>query len=630
MKKGKLLNKSIKIITSCFCIFLVLYLLESSVYADDSYLIEFLNEDGSLICSNTYAYGESIYIPDDPFKEADETYEYRFEGWGDAVHPICTKNKTYKAEFSKEYIYYNVKIVDYDGNCLDSYYTRYVGYYGDSLEYFSQNLKQYFKNDAFMSEDMKVGNPYSSKIWADFCRAVMVHDFPYDQSEKYECIGFESCTDGTFYKIDDFASMTLTRDEDFRITFAKKEGYNPLECNINYKYVSDFDIDDPTRALSYDEVDESKTILDLYYKEGEPLFKPIGDIPFPETVTSSSGQTYYLSQRKRLFYYDELNTYESDIVTEYHMLMDTYVEAGKYYILPVYEEYPTGTRMSSMDLQWDRYDADGNCIGYSRSNAFVGFPFDVPSSPGYTTYDNGHETRTFTGKYRVVSGSNRTLGYVNAGEMIRIPQEWVDYNGGFAFLVDDYTAVTNMYDVNFVDYDGAYFKRYHIRNYAKMYIPEDPVRDDDEDYTYEFEGWRNEETGEIVDSISDRCKGAVTYVASYKATKVIKSTFSVTVPAKVSLVTKNGILVGEGIVTTIINTNADNFYVDVIPDSSLELSGIDGTLTVGISQEKTRFYGEENNHTADEVKTILKSDGLPVSAGKYTGNYSYTIASGYE
>lgn len=610
----------------------VCFVLNVKVKAEDRYLIEFLNEDDSVISSQYYDYGDTIYIPDDPYKETDETYEYRFEGWGDAVHPICTKSKTYKAEFSKEYVTYNARIVDYYGNCIDNYYCRQWGYYGDTLDSFADSVAGYLKSDAFMSDDIKNTSSYSSILWKDFCLAVKKGDYSYNPQKQYECIGFTSLLDGTFYKISDFYGKVITKDEDFRITFAEKEDVNPSECDVHYYYITDYDIDDPIRMLDYDEIDTSKEILSRHSKVRESVQMPL-EIPYPEEITDSMGRTYYLNKNKLRYYSDQYNSGEYDVWTEYSNYWNVCHDEYNCYVLPVYEEYASHFSLKQMDFQWERYDEDGKYVGYSYANAFVGLFFDVPEGPGFTRYnDNGFQYRIFTGKYKIVTGNNRTIDYVNAGESVRVKDYWCDFNGGSAFLVEDIEFEEIMYDVRFEDYDGATFKQYHSRLYRKVYVPDDPVRDDDENYTYEFEGWRNKETGELVESIDDRIRGSVTYVASYKATKVLKSSFSVSIPAIISLTQGTTSFSGSGVINVSINTNDESFYVDVVPDTSLNLTGFyqGEELFVVIDQEKTRFKPDGEGESEDSASVYLESAYLPEKADIYEGFYSYEIRSGYD
>ena len=98
----------------------------SSEYID--YTVTFLDDNGNIISTGTYHYGDSVSAPT-PTKDPDNTYEYTFAGWDKDVSSTCTGNATYTATFSSTYIEYTVTFVDYDGTVIsiETYH------YGDSI-----------------------------------------------------------------------------------------------------------------------------------------------------------------------------------------------------------------------------------------------------------------------------------------------------------------------------------------------------------------------------------------------------------------------------------------------------------------------------------------------------------------
>ncbi len=89
----------------------------SATYID--YTVVFQDEDGSVISSNTYHYGDAVTVPADPAKEADNTYTYPFAGWDKAVVD-CAGDATYTATYTPTYIEYTVEFVDWNGSVLSS------------------------------------------------------------------------------------------------------------------------------------------------------------------------------------------------------------------------------------------------------------------------------------------------------------------------------------------------------------------------------------------------------------------------------------------------------------------------------------------------------------------------------
>ena len=93
-----------------------------------TFTVTFLNEDGSEISKKTdYHYGDTVTVPTDPTKAADNTYTYTFAGWDKAVETV-TKDATYTATYNKTYIDYTIKFVGHDGEISSATY-----HYGDTV-----------------------------------------------------------------------------------------------------------------------------------------------------------------------------------------------------------------------------------------------------------------------------------------------------------------------------------------------------------------------------------------------------------------------------------------------------------------------------------------------------------------
>jgi transposase-like protein len=79
------------------------------------YTVTFVDYDDKMISEKTYHYGDTVTIPNDPFRAADDTFTYTFKGWNKDIETV-TGNETYKAEYKATYIEYTVKFVDYNGD----------------------------------------------------------------------------------------------------------------------------------------------------------------------------------------------------------------------------------------------------------------------------------------------------------------------------------------------------------------------------------------------------------------------------------------------------------------------------------------------------------------------------------
>ena len=100
-------------------------------YKRNQYTVTFKDYNGSEISKVKYKYEEVIEVPDNPMREADETYTYEFSGWSPEINQIVTDNVEYTAQYIGTYIEYSIMFKDYDGTIISSK-TDY--HYGDTIE----------------------------------------------------------------------------------------------------------------------------------------------------------------------------------------------------------------------------------------------------------------------------------------------------------------------------------------------------------------------------------------------------------------------------------------------------------------------------------------------------------------
>ena len=94
---------------------ILLNFIDESVWLE--YKVTFCDEDGTLLQSGMYHYGDTVNIPDPPAKESDAYGNYTFNGWDKAVEP-CTADAIYTATYVFEYIDYTVVFLNWDGTEL--------------------------------------------------------------------------------------------------------------------------------------------------------------------------------------------------------------------------------------------------------------------------------------------------------------------------------------------------------------------------------------------------------------------------------------------------------------------------------------------------------------------------------
>ena len=93
------------------------------------YTVTFYDEDGTVIATQTYHYGDQIVAPENPTKASDETYDYTFAGWDNPVG-TCTGNASFYASYDETYIEYMVTFYDEDGTVIATQ----TYHYGDQIQ----------------------------------------------------------------------------------------------------------------------------------------------------------------------------------------------------------------------------------------------------------------------------------------------------------------------------------------------------------------------------------------------------------------------------------------------------------------------------------------------------------------
>ena len=105
---------------------ILLNFIDDSVWLE--YRVSFLDEDGTLLQSDMYHYGDKVTAPKTPTKESDVYGSYTFSGWDNPVTD-CIADATYIATYATEYIDYTVIFKDWDGTEL----SRKTYHYGDKV-----------------------------------------------------------------------------------------------------------------------------------------------------------------------------------------------------------------------------------------------------------------------------------------------------------------------------------------------------------------------------------------------------------------------------------------------------------------------------------------------------------------
>lgn len=97
----------------------------AALYSHNSYTITFVNDNGEPITSGQFFFGDSIFAPEAPFKEATDQFTYTFAGWNPTVAPTVSGSQTYQAVFDTIVNSYEIRFLNWDDELLQA----------DTLEY---------------------------------------------------------------------------------------------------------------------------------------------------------------------------------------------------------------------------------------------------------------------------------------------------------------------------------------------------------------------------------------------------------------------------------------------------------------------------------------------------------------
>jgi len=123
-----------------------------AIYSHNQYLISFLDENGGVISTAEYFYGDEVTVPENPVKESDLRYTFVFAGWEPQVAPV-TGEQAYVAKYDTIINKYAIRFVDWDGETL---------LYEDSVAY--GVMPEYKGNDP--TREASAEFTYTFKGWA--------------------------------------------------------------------------------------------------------------------------------------------------------------------------------------------------------------------------------------------------------------------------------------------------------------------------------------------------------------------------------------------------------------------------------------------------------------------------------
>ena len=482
----------------------------NSTYID--YTVTFKNEDGSILSSDTYHYGESVVAPSTPSKAANNTYAYTFAGWDSEV-VACNGNKTYTATYTPVYIEYTVVFKDWNGNEISSneyhygqtvtkpsnptreadntYTYAFAGWdkiitsCTESTVYTATYSSTYIDYEiVFKNYD---GSILSSETY-HYGDAVVVPETPTkpaDESYTYGFAGWDSevtaCLGNKIYTAT-FNPINV----EYTVVFKDWNG-NIISSETYYFGAEVVVPENPTRnadnIYTYTFKNWGKTVAEIC----------VGDAEY--TANYEATHTEYnikfldwdgsLIQTVKYHYGDTITA----IADPERASDETYT----YTFLSWNKAFGTCTGNASFTAQYESTfinytvvfkDYDGSVI--SRKTYHFGDPITIPADPVRASDDTYSYTFKDWGNISTSCNGNK------------------EYTANYDAIYIDYTVV-------FKNHDGSVIstKTYHYGDAVSD--PEAPTKVADSNYTYTFKAWDKEVVA---------CVGDAVYTAVYTSTKI--------------------------------------------------------------------------------------------------------------
>ena len=420
------------------------------LFNDEQYTVRFVDFDGTLISMAVYNYNDTVTVPSDPERPADETYTYVFSGWDKPVAAV-TEDATYTATYTGTYIEYTVTFKDYNGDVLSEK----TYHYGDFV---------IIPDAPARPDDEKY--TYSFKTWQPPVAAVT-------GNAEYTAVYKAVCLDGSSYGV--LLPDVPISDDTYTVRFVDDDGTVISETIYNY---------DDTVTVPDDPV---KPADETYTYTFSGWDKPVVTVTEDASYTATYTATY-------IDYTVIFKNYNGDVLSEatYHY--------GETVTVPEDPSKPADETYAYAFNGWDKpvtvvtgdttYTATftGTYIDYTV--IFKNYNGDVLSEATY------HYGETVTIPENPSKPADETYTYVFNG-----------WDKPITAVTGDtvYTATFNEnyidYTVTFKNYNGDVLSETAYHYGETVTVPEDPAKPADETYTYAFNGWDKPVTAVTGDAV---------------------------------------------------------------------------------------------------------------------------------
>ncbi len=481
-----------------------------------NFVVRFLNYDGTILQSETLAYGETpCYKGVEPQRPSSKKYSYRFKGWNNTITSV-DKNIDYKATYTYTINKYLITFENYNGDVLQSgevEYGQMPSYLGATPEKpadaeFTYTFSGWSPEVVAVVDAQTYTAQFSSTVNKYLIR-FLNEDGSVLQTEELD-YGTDPVYKGETPTKQPTAQYTYTFNawdsEIGKVTGAKD--YTATYSSIVNKYLITFE------NYNGDELQSSEVEygqIPLY--TGNTPEKP-ADAEFtytfsgwsPEVVSVVGAQTYAAQ------YSSTVNKYIIRFLNEDGTELQS--EELDYGIVPVYSgETPTKQPTAQYTYTFKGWDSD--IVSVTRAKDYTA-TYTSTVNKYLITFENYDGTEL---QRKEVSYGDTPV-YTGAPPVKPSTEQYsYSFNGWDSEIVavdesKTYTAqfssTTNKYLVRFLNEDGTELQNEEIEYGAiPVYTGETPTKQSTAQYTYTFNGWNSE---------IEKVTGSKDYTAIYTST----------------------------------------------------------------------------------------------------------------